>query len=205
MYSRRIEAPSPQEFEEEEEVRDYTKQNKAVFLSDGRCVFEEDAPKYEEQQKKREELLASKEIPVMRGSTYSNATTRYFELPKGGGLAREVFREWVGNREVKEFRIGEMKVTADSTLRPDQGYFISENAKNAEFNKPRVLRNCENCGLFEKWPNYTLMRPCAGPIRNGTVWREALKWRMENLESDHGTYCGVKPGADNCPGWKERE
>jgi len=28
-------------------MRDYTKQNKAVFLSNGRCVFEADAPRHE--------------------------------------------------------------------------------------------------------------------------------------------------------------
>lgn len=44
-------------------MRDYKKQNKAVFLSNGRCVFEKDAPRYEAEIKR--ETLSSKDVPFL--------------------------------------------------------------------------------------------------------------------------------------------
>lgn len=111
-----------------------------MFLSDGRCVFEEDAPRYEEQGRKREELIASKELPV------------------------------VGNCEVLD------------------------------------KRNCDNCGLFVKWEIGTL-RPCFEKTRIDTPKNHsgATAWRLKNLGMRDGRYAYVKPGANNCPGWKEKE
>jgi len=43
-------------------MRDYTKQNKSVFLSNGRCVFEADAPRYEAEIER--ETLSSRELPL---------------------------------------------------------------------------------------------------------------------------------------------
>ena len=76
-------------------MRDYSKQNKAIFLSDGRCVFEEDAPKFEEHLRKKDKLIASTEIPrgirgkldliekfdesVHPSKIYSNAWAEYID------------------------------------------------------------------------------------------------------------------------------